>query len=118
MTEVDSLDDMHGLPWDEVQGLRVRVRQEYQDHPTPVDEFPDTKTREIVGAVVGRRAGKGLQYDPDAGRTIVTAGSRRLFLENGDTVYEVCTDTLDNELLAVLGRDEDDTDGYPTKTIP
>lgn len=104
-----SLEDLHELPWAAIEGTHVRVLQEVDDRD-PVDPAQDSRedlvrTEEREGELVGRGEGTGLYYSEGHGLIPDPIGPAIYLSTPEETVLEVRTDKLENELLA-FGEDD------------
>lgn len=104
-SEAMGLGDLHDMPWRTVEGAHVRVEIE-EDTRDPLDPRQDDVDEpyeyvEREGTIVGRGAGTGLYYDTDRGELMETSLGPKIVLNTPeDTILEVVTDKLGNELLA------------------
>lgn len=106
------LEDLHEAPWSRIEGAYVRVRQEVDNRdpldPTQNDREDLVTSEEREGELVGRGEGRGLYYDSEHGRNIPMSIGPAIYLDTPeDTILEVRTGKLDNELLAFEASDED-----------
>lgn len=98
-----AMSHLHEVPWPAVEGAFVRVRVERTDHAAigsvaNPDAHRQTEIRE--GTIVGRGAGRGVAYDSGESRTKPINIGPSIYLDTPqDTVLEVRTDKLENELL-------------------
>lgn len=103
-SDPETLTEVYQLPWVLVEGAHVRVQIEKDDNDimAPASEYDPEKIRheEREGEVVGRAEGTGLYYDSGRGEPIPTSIGPAVFLDTPeDTVLEVRTDKIGNELL-------------------
>lgn len=100
------LDHLHELPWSLLEGASVRVRRETEERD-PLDPTEQTgptqrttETRE--GELVGRGEGEGLYYDSSRGDLVPNPIGPCIYVKTpADTILEVRTDRLGNDLLEV-----------------
>lgn len=114
-----TLSELHELPWSEIAGAHVVVRQvvDNVDHALPRSERsdpderqPDHERRE--GDLVGRAIGDGLYYDTKRGENVADQIGPAVYLHAPDnTVLEVSTKRKGTELLSFeLDSEVDDAD--------
>jgi len=94
----DTLADLHILSWDMIEGAYVKVKQEVTE-TSELSLQPKTETVVREGTIVGRANGTTLYYDSKTGENIPD-NECGIYLETPeDTILEVRTDKLNNELL-------------------
>lgn len=101
----DSLEALHEWPWSEIEGAHVRVEQEVTDDLAalarpPSEPPPEPTIEEREGELVGRAEGTGLYFSEEHGLIPDGIGPAIFLSTPEDTVLEVRTDRLENELLA------------------
>jgi len=101
MSDGVSLSHLHDVPYSNIEGAYVKVKQEVTDHmAAPVGEV-ERSTEEREGRIIGRGNGRGVVWDrgEKANKTVSIGPS--IYLDTPeDTILEVRTDKLENELLA------------------
>jgi len=99
-----ALSHLHEVPWSNVEGAFVRVKQEIDNNDplAHISEWSEENvdTEERRGTITGRAQGTGLYYDADRGESIPTGLGPAIFIDTPqDTILEVRTDKPGNELL-------------------
>jgi hypothetical protein len=103
MTEgITDLSVLHEVPYRHIEGAYVKVNQEIENDPLMMEHKTvnrtHTETRE--GTIVGRGNGQGLAYDTGEKRSKPISIGPSIYLDTpGDTILEVRTDKVENELL-------------------
>jgi len=100
MTAGTSLSHLHEVPYSNVEGAYVKVKQEVNTNPVVISEQPETHTETREGEIVGRAEGTGLYYSEKHGENIADSIGPCIYLSTPeDTILEVSTDKPENELL-------------------
>jgi len=96
-----NLSALHEVPYSNVEGAYVKVKQEQQ--PDDLLELGNPQARETEireGTIVGRAEGTGLYYDSQRRENVVDTIGPCIYIETPeDTVLEVSTEKTQNELL-------------------
>jgi len=96
---IENLSAFHEVPYSNIEGAYVEVKQEVTHAIHTTDSLghkKETKIRE--GTIVGRAKGTGLSYDSEMGETLPTNDCAIFISTPEDTVLEVRTDKSENEL--------------------
>lgn len=101
MTAGIPLEDLHEVPYSNVEGAYVKVKQEVTTLVQPTTEPPyESKTEVREGEIVGRAEGTGLYYSDTLGEDVADPIGPCIYLRTPeDTILEVRTDKPENELL-------------------
>lgn len=111
MTEGVSLSHLHKVPWDNINGAYVEVRQ-VTDHvaiPTTDPIGTTSQTEQLrKGHIVGRGEGTGVTWDAGEKDVRTLNIGPAIYIETpSDTVLEVRTDKSENELLEFDPADDE-----------
>jgi hypothetical protein len=101
MTDGVSLSHLHEVPYSNIKGAYVKVKQE-RIRGDPMDISTETKREKLTreGTIVGRANGTGLYYDAQRGESVVDRIGPCIYIETPEeTVLEVSTEKSGNELL-------------------
>jgi len=108
MSDGISLSHLHEVPWSNIEGAYVKVRQETTEYDYLRDTEPQRTTEIREGVIVGRAQGRGLYYDSERNENIPTSIGPSIYLDTPeDTILEVRTDKTENELLEFEPADDD-----------
>lgn len=99
MTDI-SLEAVHDMPWDDLEGAYIKVKQEASDPLPPHHNDTERSIEEREGTLVGRGEGQGVSYDTGEKATRPLRIGPAIYLDTPeDTILEVRTDKVETELL-------------------
>jgi hypothetical protein len=105
---ITDLSVLHDVPWSNIEGAHVEVKQATTDHALPEAERRKRTTTEIrEGVIVGRGEGRGVTYDTGEREVVEISIGPSIYLDTPeDTILEVRTYKDENELLDFTPAEE------------
>ena len=105
---ITDLSVLHDVPWSQIEGAYVTVKQVTTDHALPEAERRKRTTTEVrEGEIAGRGAGWGVTYDTGERETKQISIGPSIYLDTPeDTILEVRTYKDENELLDFTPADK------------